>query len=155
MSFFTSHTFNAAEVAPRTGFDPIPDGTYEVFIVKAEEKPTQKGGKQFVVQVKIADGQPYAGKSAFHRMNLICPSSTKAEEIGKGELSALCRSIGLMVPKSADEFIGKKGTVRVKVVKRQDNGEMENKIDWLFDKAAPAAAAPTATATTKAAPWKR
>ena len=140
MSFFQSNNFNAATVQPKAGFDPVPDGTYKVVIQKAEEKTTKKGGVQFVVQAKITDGQPFAGRVLFHRINLVCPSSTKAEEIGKGELSAMCRSVGLMTPRNAGEFVGKVGVVKVKVVKRQDNGEMENKIDWKVPDEAPATA---------------
>jgi hypothetical protein len=119
--------FDAKTVEPSTGFDPIPDGEYLVMVEKAEEKPTKaEGGEQLVLQLKVIEGK-YAKRVIFARINLQ-NKSAKCVEIGRAELSAFCRATGVLTPKAAFEFANRLLKVAVKVVKRQDNGELSNQV---------------------------
>ena len=79
-------------------------------------------------------------------------------QIARGELSAICRAIGIMTPKDSAELHNLPMTVTVKVKKREDNGEMANEISaWARKEAAagvPQQAGP-GTATPATPPWLR
>lgn len=127
MGALDSMNFNAAEVEPAMGFEPIPDGDYTVMVDKAEEKETaRKNGVQLVLQLRVLEGK-YAKRTLFARINLQNPSP-KCVEIGRAELSAVCRATGVMTPKAPHEFCNRTCVVRVKVAERSDGKGLTNEI---------------------------
>lgn len=127
MSYLEGMNFNAAEVEPATGFDPLPEGSYLVMVQKCEEKPTKKGdGMQMVIKLRVLDGK-YAKRTLFSRINLQNPSA-KCVEIGRAELSAFCRATGVMTPKKAFEFCNRTCRVKVAVAERGDGKGLTNEI---------------------------
>lgn len=126
MTFFSDGGFDANNVEPQTAFQPLPDGEYPVMIVKAEEKQTSTGGLQLVLTYQVVDGQKYAKRKLFHRINLRNKNPV-CVEIGMKELSGVCHAIGVLKPKTAAEFCGKQLTV--KVGHEEYNGEIRNKIN--------------------------
>jgi hypothetical protein len=148
--------FNAAEVEPRSAFEPLPAGEYEAIIEESEEKPTKDGRGsylQLVVQVVAGD---HKGRKLWARLNLNNPSQ-QAVEIARAELSAICRAVGVMNPQDSGELHNKPLVVAVKV--REYQGEYQNEIKgWKSvrpNTAAIGGAAPKPAAAKPAAPWKR
>ncbi len=122
-----SMNFNASEVEPHTGFDPLPEGEYLVMVDKAEEKKTKdQTGEMLVLQLRVLEGK-YAKRTLFARINLSNKSS-KCVEIGRAQLSSFCRAVGVLTPKNSFEFANRTLKVGVKVMARQDNGQLTNEI---------------------------
>ncbi len=150
--------FNANEVEPSKEFDVIPSGKYLAVITESEMKTTKNGNGQYLELVfQIVEGE-YKGRNQWARLNLDNPNPT-AVRIAKGELSSICRAVGVMIPKESSELHNKPLTITVKQKVRTDNKEMANEIRGF----APAdkATGPTQEATPKAqesaagttAPW--
>jgi hypothetical protein len=173
MAFFDTANFDASKVEPNTAFKPFPPGDYAALIKVAGEGPTKnrKGTIGTIEYVIVAEG-PAKGRRITQRINLR-NENPKAVEIGQGELSALCRAVGIIRPRSWSEFTGKLVVIKVVMEKRDDaghEGELSNKFGGIVLKegatagapgapvAAPIAgpapwAAPAAPATPAAAPW--
>lgn len=127
MSVLGSMNFNASEVEPATGFEPIPEGTYTLMVDKAEEKPTRNGGVQLVLQLRVVEGK-YAKRTLFHRINLQHPTSPKCVEIGRAQLSGFCRATGVMTPRLPHEFANRTCIAHVTVAQRGDGKGLTNEI---------------------------
>jgi hypothetical protein len=143
--------FNANDVEP-TGFDPLPAGKYLACVVESEMKATKNGAGQFLnLTFQVLDGE-FKGRKVWARLNLKNPSP-QAEQIARGQLSALCRAVGVMTPRDSVELHNLPLLVTVKLKKRDDTGDLQNEISGFSKKdSAPAAPAPAASSTP---PWKR
>lgn len=97
--------FNAEDVAPQTGFEPLPAGKYRAHITESEVKPTKKGdgGKYLQLTWEILDEGPYKGRKVFDRLN-IQNSNATAQEIAQRQLSAICHCTGQMKLKSSAQL---------------------------------------------------
>lgn len=149
--------FDATQVEPSTGKDPVPAGKYVAVIVGSEMKPTKNGAGEYLeCEYQIVDGE-HKGRKLWSRHNLQ-HSNAQTVQIARGELSAICRAIGIMTPKDSAELHNLPLTITVKVKKREDNGELANEISaWARKDAAagvPQQAGPTTT-TPATPPWLR
>ncbi|MDP2689024.1 MAG: DUF669 domain-containing protein [Deltaproteobacteria bacterium] len=143
--------FNAHNVEPNADFDPVPAGKYLAVITDSEMKPTKNGnGRYLELTFQVIDG-PYKGRLLWSRLNLENPSD-QAVQIARGELSAICRAIGVMQPKDSVELHNLPLVVSVKCKSREDTGDIVNEIKGYSKKEA-ATAAPSAQASTP--PWAR
>lgn len=161
VSFF-SKGFDPSKVAPDNGFEPLPEGAYACIIRKADEKATKpdengKAGLQLVLEMHVVEG-PHKSRVVFHRITLE-NKNAKAVTIGEGQLSALCRAVGITkAPAGAFEFCNKVLRVHLTHV---DNGSygIQNKVkkvEPMGGAMAAPVAAPTpvmAGAPSGAAPW--
>lgn len=93
--------FNASQVAPQGAFTVYPTGEYIVMITGSELKATKaktagtaQKGSYFQFNYKIGAGEHVNG-TLIDRVNWENDNST-AEEIGKAQLSAICRVTGVM-----------------------------------------------------------
>ena len=119
--------FNAAEVEPSAGFEPIPIDEYTAIISEAEEKRNSNdNGSLLSLCFDIVEGE-YEGRKIFVNLNLQHPNA-KAVEISRAELSAICRAVGVMTPQNPSELEDKPILIKVAVSKRKDTGEMQNVI---------------------------
>lgn len=119
--------FNAHEVEPITGFDPIPAGKYIAAITGSEMKATKDGdGSYLQLEFTVVDGE-MKGRKVWSRLNLNNPNK-QAVEIARGELSAICRAVGVMTPRDSVDLHNIPLEITVKVKKRQDNDEFTNEI---------------------------
>ena len=119
--------FNANDVEPHVGFEPIPTGDYLVVITNTDRQTTKDGSGQLLkLDVQIIDGA-HKGRTLFDRLNL-WNKSPKATEIARGTLSAICRAVGVMQPRDTVEIHNIPLIASVKVEKREDNGEYANRI---------------------------
>jgi len=143
--------FDATQVDPATDFDPIPAGKYLAVITGSEMKPTKSGtGRYLELTFQVLDG-PYKNRRLWSRLNLENPSA-QAVQIAQGELSALCRAVGVMQPKDSAELHNLPLVVAVKCKKREDTDEIVNEITGYAKKEA-ATAPQQETASTP--PWAR
>lgn len=112
--------FDARQVEPNTGFDPLPEGKYEAAIIESAMKPTKNGdGKLLELKMQVASGQ-YKGRYLFDRLNLV-NKNQQAVEIAKASLSSICRAVGVLTPNDSSELHGKKFIVKVKIRDGQYN----------------------------------
>ena len=148
--------FDATQIEPTSGKDPIPAGKYVASISASEMKPTKNGNGQYLeFEYQVLEGE-HRGRKVWSRHNLHHPN-VQAVQIARSELSAICRAVGVMAPKDSAELHNLPLTVTVKVKQREDNGEMANEvIAWTKKDAAVGtpqqAGAPGGTATP---PWLR
>ena len=143
---------NANDVDPNEGFDPIPAGKYLAVNVDSRTKQTKNGAGEYLqIEFEIVDG-PYKGRKVWERLTLRHPNETTVK-IAKGNLSAICRAVGVMKPNDSVELHNIPLSIVVGLKKREDNGEMTNVVK-AFEKRETAATRPTAVAGS-APPWKR
>lgn len=143
--------FNAHNVEPNADFDPIPAGKYLAVITASEMKPTKNGSGQFLeLTFQVIEGQ-YKNRLLWSRLNLDNPSA-QAVQIARGELSAICRAVGVMTPKDSVELHNLPLMVTVKCKNREDTGDVVNEIKGYAKKEAVSATPSTQTNTP---PWAR
>ena len=119
-------------------------------------KPTKSGGGSYLeLTFQILEG-PCKGRNVWARLNLQNPSPT-AVQIARGELSAICRAVGVMTLRDSVELHNLPLVISVKQKKREDNGEFTNEIKGYESKnAASAVGQPQQAPTTNnTPPWKR
>lgn len=140
--------FDATTIDPLNGgFDPIPEGDYEAMIVKSENKMTKAGtGSYLELQLQIISGE-YAKRLVWTRLNLKNPS-TKAVEMAKRELAAICYAVGVLRPQTKEALHNI--PVIIHIVKKDDGrgGETNEIKAW---KAKSAEKTSAASAETQAA----
>ncbi|MFQ5732749.1 MAG: DUF669 domain-containing protein [Planctomycetaceae bacterium] len=144
--------FNAHEVEPSTDFEPIPAGKYLAVITESEFKPTKSGnGSYLQFTFEILDGE-HKGRHLWARLNLDNPNQT-AVKIARGELSAICRAVGVMAPNDSVELHNLPLVVTVRCKKRADTGDITNEIKGYAKKEAANGQPQQAASTTP--PWRR
>lgn len=144
--------FNAHDVEPTTSFDPIPADKYVAMIVESELKPTKTGnGSYLQFTFQVMEG-PYKGRLLWTRLNLDNPNQ-QAVTIARGELSAICRALGVMTPNDSVELHNLPLVITVRCKKRADTGEITNEIKGYAKKEA--AKGQPQQAPNNAPPWRR
>ncbi len=118
--------FDASTVAPNTGFEPVPEGWYNVAIRESEIKPTKDGeGAYLQLKAIVIDG-PHANKPIFIRLN-VQNKSKQAVDIAYGELSAICHVTGVYRVQDSSQLHNIPFQVRV-VVTKGENGNSGNDV---------------------------
>ena len=145
--------FDANQVDPNSGFDPIPAGKYPAVITDSEMKANKAGTGQYLqFTFQIVEGE-YRGRMLWARLNLDNPKAA-AVQIARAELSAICRAVGVLAPNDSVDLHNLPLVIDVRCKKRADTGEIANEIKGFAkkDSPPPAGAAPVANSTP---PWKR
>jgi len=144
--------FNANEVEPNTSFDPLPAGKYLAAITASEMKATKAGdGSYLEIEFTVLEGQ-YKERKLWDRLCLN-HSNPQTVKIARGNLSALCRAVGVMQPTDSVELHNLPLVITVKVKRREDTGELTNEVRGYAAK--DTAAQPQAPVTDSTPPWKR
>ena len=144
--------FNADEVDPATDFEPVTAGKYLTVITGSEMKPTKAGtGHYLELTFQIIEGE-YKNRLLWARLNLDNPNDV-AVQIARGELSSICRAIGVMQPKDSVELHNLPLLVTVKCKKREDTGDVVNEIKGYAKK--DAGQGQPQQAATNTPPWAR
>ena len=158
----TLNNFDANQVDPSVALDPLPAGKYLAVVSESELKPTKTGGGKYLqLTFQIIDGE-FKGRLVWARLNLENKSEMTVK-IARGELSAICRAIGVMQPKDSVELHNVPLEINVGLKKRDDNGEFTNVIKGYAKKGGSVGGGGAATAPRPAAgagpgstpPWKR
>ncbi len=145
--------FDANEVEPAVGFDPIPAGKYLAIITESQFKTTTNGVGQYLqLTFQVVEGE-HKGRLLWSRLNLDNPNATTVK-IARAELSAICRAVGVMAPKDSVELHNLPLVIKVGHKKRDDTGDLTNIIKGYEKKDVAAQPVPAATGNDKA-PWQR
>jgi hypothetical protein len=155
------NNFDANQVDPSVALEPIPAGRYAAVITDSEYKPTKSGGGKYLqLTLQILDGE-HKGRLLWARLNLENANATTVK-IARGELSAICRAVGVMQPRDSIELHNVPLEVTVGLKKRDDNGEFTNVIKGYARKGAPGNSAngsmtprPATAVAGSTPPWKR
>ena len=150
------NNFDANNVDPSVALDPIPAGKYIAVITESEMKPTKAGGGKYLqLTFQIIDGER-KGRLVWARLNLENKSEMTVK-IARGELSAICRAVGVMAPKDSVELHNIPLEINVGLKKRDDNGEFTNVIKGYAKKGGNGGggAAGARVPAGGAPPWKR
>lgn len=150
--------FNAENHEP-SSYEPLPKGWYTVIITDSEQKPTKAGdGSYLQLTLEVVDGD-HKGRLLWDRLNLDNPNDT-AVQIANKNLSAICRAVGVMRPKSSEDLHNK--PLAVRVIQKEFNGDTQNEVKGYKGLRDPSAsdAAPTTQPTPTSGrndtpPWKR
>jgi len=119
--------FDAATVTPNTPLEPVPAGVYVATVVASEMKPTKSGSGVFLELIfEIISGE-YQGRKLCSRLNLQHQNS-KVVEIARGDLSAICRAVGVMAIRDSAELHNKPLLITVRSVLRPDTGGLRSEI---------------------------
>ena len=114
-------------------------------------------GKYLQLTFQIIDGE-FKGRLVWARLNLENKSEMTVK-IARGELSAICRAIGVMQPKDSVELHNVPLEINVGLKKRDDNGEFTNVIKGYAKKGgggSPVSGrAPVGVGPGSTPPWKR
>jgi len=146
--------FNANEVEPNTALDPLPAGKYLAAITASEMKPTKAGdGSYLQLEFTVVDGD-CKGRKVWDRLCLNHPNQ-QTVKIARGNLSAICRAVGVMQPKDSVELHNIPLVITVKLKKRDDTGELANEVRGYAKKETAAGQPQQAPATDSTPPWKR
>ena len=144
--------FDANNVDPATDFEPIPAGKYLAVITDSEMKPTKNGkGHYLELTFQVIDGA-YKNRMLWSRLNLDNPNA-QAVQIAQGELSAICRALGVMQPKDSIELHNLPLLITVKCKRREDTGDVTNEVRGYAKKEATVGAPQQETTSTP--PWAR
>ena len=120
MSFIDFSTFdvNAAEYDEDNSFDLIPAGWYQMFISKAELRPTKSGGSMISVTYDIT-GPTHQGRKIFGNFNWENVNPV-AQEIGRKQFAQQVRALGLPGIQSLDDLINLPFDGKVGIQKSKD-----------------------------------
>lgn len=144
--------FDANQVEPTTAFDPIPAGKYLAMITASELKPNKAGtGRYLELCFTIVEGE-HRNRSLWARLNLENPNEL-AVKIARGELSAICRAVGVLTPSDSVELHNLPLVIRVACKKRADTDEIANEIRG-YEKRDSVTGRPQ-QAPTSTPPWRR
>lgn len=149
--------FNAAEVAPATGNEPLPVGEYTMQIVNSDMRSTKSGTGEYLWLEFEVLGPTFKGRKFWDRLNLL-NENTKTVEIAQRQLSAICHAVGVIAPKDSVELHNKPIRVKIKVTEGRD-GSLQNSATYLpsngFTAQAAPSAAPASSASGNPKPWER
>jgi hypothetical protein len=146
--------FDANTVEPTSSFDPLPAGKYLAAITGTEMKPTKNGdGSYLEIELTVLEG-PHKDRKVWDRLCLVHPNA-QTVKIARGNLSALCRAIGVMQPRDSVELHNIPLLVTVRVKKREDTGELTNEVKGYAKKETAAGKPQQAAPTDSTPPWKR
>jgi len=146
--------FDANQVEPNATFDPLPAGKYIAAITGSEMKPTKSGdGSYLELEFTVLEGE-YKDRKVWDRLCINHPNATTVK-IARGNLSAVCRAIGVMQPRDSVEMHNIPLQITVKCKKRDDTGDLTNEVKGYAAKSAAAGAPQHAPATDNTPPWKR
>ena len=144
--------FDANTVEPSTDFDPIPAGKYLAVITDSEMKSTKSGtGSYLELTFQVIEGE-CKNRNLWARLNIDNPNAL-AVKIARGELSAICRAVGVMKPHDSLDLHDLPLVITVKCKKRADTGETTNEIKG-YSKQEAVPGQPK-QATGDRAPWAR
>lgn len=122
--------FNAREVEPNSGYEPMPAGSYTVMITASEMKKTSAGdGEYLSLTFKVLDEGEFNGRTVWSNLNLINPND-KAVEIAQKELSSIMHAVDMLDATDSQELHGIPMKARIKVRPAQGGYDARNEISF-------------------------
>jgi hypothetical protein len=146
--------FDANQVEPASGFDPLPSGKYIGVVVESEMTPNKAGtGHYLKLTFQITEGE-FKNRILWARLNLDNPNQT-AVQIAQQELSAICRAVGVLKPRDSVELHNLPLVIKVACKKRTDTGELVNEIKAYEKRQAATPPANGTPANNNTPPWMK
>ena len=148
------NNFDANQVEPNVGFEPVPANKYIAMITASEMKPTKNGdGSYLELELTILEG-PYKDRKVWDRLCLNHPNS-QTVKIARGYLSSICRATSVMQPKDSCELHNIPMCITVRCKKRDDTDEISNEVRGYAKKESAVGKPQQAPASDATPPWKR
>lgn len=122
--------FNANEHEPNQ-FDALPADKYEAVISESEMKPTKNGNGSYLNLTFTVTKGEYENRKVWARLNLDNPNQT-AVKIARGELSAICRAIGVMTPDDSTELHNLPLIIKLVCKKNEESGDITNEVKGYY-----------------------
>lgn len=99
--------FDANAVEPNKPPAPMPKGEYPMMFIKKEKRASKKdpNNSYLWLEAQVLSGECQNRKCQL--MLNLWHSSQTAKEIAQGDLSAICRAIGVMNPADSSELLNK------------------------------------------------
>ena len=115
---------NIAELAPATGdYSPVEEGWYPAIIRSVEIHTTKAGNGRYAKFRFDITGQKAAGRVIFSNLNIQNPNA-QAEEIGRRQIGAIGRAIGLVdVIRDTDQLVNGSLEIYVTIRKSEQYGD--------------------------------
>ncbi|WP_413431539.1 DUF669 domain-containing protein [Crateriforma spongiae] len=146
--------FDANQVEPSQEYQPLPAGSYVAVITDSEMKPTKTGNGHYLqLTFQIVEGE-HANRLIWVRLNLDNPNAT-AVSIARRELSAICRSVGVLVPTDSADLHDLPLVIQVGLKRRKDTDELQSEVKGYRKVDAGPEPKPASQAAGTDAPWKR
>jgi len=146
--------FNANEVEPTVPYEAIPAGKYLAEITSSEQKQTKAGdGTYLELEFTVIDG-PCQGRKVWDRL-CINHANALTQKIAQGNLSAICRAIGVMQPRDSVELHNLPLVVTVKCKKRSDTDEVTNEVKGYAKRESAVGQPQQAPVNDQTPPWAR
>lgn len=125
-----SLNFNARQVAPSTGRDPLPGGWYTANIVKSEVQPTKTGnGLRLNLEYSVLAPDWARGRKFFVGLN-IKHEKAQVQEIGLSDLSAIAHAVNVLDVAESSQLHGIPHHVRLKVRKQDGYDDANDATAW-------------------------
>lgn len=119
--------FNANTVEPSKDFGLLPRSEQTAIIVESERKETQAGDGAYIsLTFQICDGE-FQNRKLWLNLNL-WNKNDQTVQIAKGQLSSICRAVGIMEPKDTAELHNKPIKISIGQKKNKTSGNLENNI---------------------------
>lgn len=116
-----------ADEAPESEYDALPAGDYLVQISDSDFRESKAGNSQYLsLTIEVIDG-PRAGRLLWENFVLSHQTSSKAVDIGKQKLAALCRAVGVLHVRHSEELHGIPFYAKITVEEGQD-GTLQNRV---------------------------
>lgn len=145
--------FNPNEHKPAE-FELIPAGVYPAIVTASEIKPTKDAtGQMLALTWQIVDGQ-HKGRIVFQNLNIV-NKNPKAVEIANGELSAICKAMGLVnTVQDSSELHNLPVNLKIKITPAKGEYDAKNEFKGVaaYGSAPAGAAAPPPVAAPPAPP---
>ena len=118
--------FDASQVDPSVGYEPIPAGKYLVEVTASEMKPTKAGnGEMLQLEFTVIDGE-FKNRKVWDRLCLRHPNPDTVK-IAKANLSAICHAINVLHPGESHELHHIPLVISVKC-KTGESGDIHNEV---------------------------
>lgn len=124
---------NLDEHPETVGFDePVPAGIYKFEITEGQVTPTSAGtGLVCKIVLKIIEGE-HAGRNCWDNFNIKNPSE-KAQQIGRGRLSNLCKACGKIgMIEDTSELLGIPILAKIKVLPAEGQYRAKNEVSAYY-----------------------
>jgi hypothetical protein len=135
--------FNPTDASQSSGFELLPEGTYDLEVIDAEERTSQKGNEMIALtlQAQHPDGYPIriwdylvSVAAATFKIEQFCTAASLTEKFKSGRLLA-------------EDCIGKKVRAKIEIEAGRDNYSDRNSIrEYVSDSSSPGIATQPAAA---------
>ncbi len=121
--------FNPSDGAPKSGFDLLPAGEYDIEVIEAEERTSQKGNQMIALTLLAKHPDGYDARvwdylvsttAAVFKIKMFCDATGLESQFQGGRLTA-------------EECVGRKGRAKITVEEGRDGFSDRNSVAEYLD----------------------